>query len=262
MPLLETIFFYVFAIGVVIASSAVVLFRSPLYSAIALIGDFFFFAGLYVLLSAHFMAVVQILVYAGAIMVLFIFIIMLLNLRDEELGQVKLRFQHAVALAVSLAFFAFSAMAISNLFDHDKIEQARQVAAQTQASQDASLADGEDSTPVPIRTTSAVPSLFADLNEAGLNYQYDRELASLRDGTADPAARKYRPFDSTQKFETPPMYLGVDARGGQLREPVSWGTIEPLSLLLVNRFVVPFELTALLLLAAIIGAVIIAKKRL
>ena len=65
----------------------VIVYRNPLYSALALILDFFFFAGLYGLLSAHFMAITQVLVYAGAIMVLFLFIIMLLNLKDEELGE-------------------------------------------------------------------------------------------------------------------------------------------------------------------------------
>ena len=49
-----------------------------------------------------------------------------------------------------------------------------------------------------------------------------------------------------------------DKRGGGSL----FGTVQPISILLVNRFVIPFELTAILLLAAIVGAVIIAKKRL
>lgn len=262
MPLLETIFFYVFAIGAVIASSAVVLFRNPLYSAIALIADFFFFAGLYVLLSAHFMAVIQILVYGGAIMVLFVFIIMLLNLRDEELGDTSHRFHHVVAGVVGVVFFAFTAMATSGLFDHGKIEAGRQQAATQQEAAQAAMPDGERADQVRIATPSNVPSLFADLNEPALNYQYERQTAELRTGTGNPAARKYRTFQKDQRFEAPPMLAGKHARGGDLEKPVSWGTAEPISLLLVNRYVVPFELTAILLLAAIIGAVIIAKKRL
>ena len=76
----ESLFFWIFACGAVASSVAVVALRNPLYSALALIMDFFFFAGLYGLLSAHLMAVAQVLVYAGAIMVLFLFIIMLLNI--------------------------------------------------------------------------------------------------------------------------------------------------------------------------------------
>lgn len=256
MPVLETIFFYLFAIGAVIASIAVIVPRNPLYSAIALILDFFFFAGLYVLLSAHFMAVIQVLVYGGAIMVLFVFIIMLLNLRDQELGGTRHRFHHALAIGVGIVFFAFMAMAARGLFDDAQVAQNRATAAEQVA------AGGEDADPVPVRTVSKVPSLYADLNEAGLDYEYERQLAALRAGTDSPAARKYRPYDPEQRFEVPPVLAGEHPRGGKLTEPVSWGTVEPISLLLVNRFVVPFELTALLLLAAIIGAVIIAKKRL
>ena len=258
MPLLETIFFYLFATLAVIASVGVVAFRNPLYSAISLIADFFCFAGLYVLLSAHFMAVVQVLVYGGAIMVLFVFIIMLLNLRDEELEESGFRFHHALALAVGLGFFGFTLIATSTLFDDAQIAQARANAEQEMAE----TADDPDAEPVRIRTPSAVPGLYADLNEAGLNYDYERQLAGMRAGTFNPSARKYKPHNPDHRFEVPPVLAGEHPRGGKLDEPVSWGTVEPISLLLVNRFVVPFELTALLLLAAIVGAVIIAKKRL
>lgn len=263
MPVLETIFFYLFAIGAVIASIAVIVPRNPLYSAIALILDFFFFAGLYVLLSAHFMAVIQVLVYGGAIMVLFVFIIMLLNLRDQELGEPRHRFHHAVGIAVGVVFFAFTAMATSGLFDHQQIAQNRETAAQqAEAAAQQAEATGEKAAAVPIRTVSRVPSLYADLNEAGLEYDYQRQIAAMREGSDSPAARKYRTFDPEKRFEMPPVLAGEKPRGGKLTEPVSWGTVEPISVLLVNRFVVPFELTALLLLAAIVGAMIIAKKRL
>ena len=62
--------------------SGVIAARSPIYSAMSLVGTFFCLAGIYVLLLAHTIAVLQILVYAGAIMVLFLFVIMLLSLGD------------------------------------------------------------------------------------------------------------------------------------------------------------------------------------
>jgi NADH:ubiquinone oxidoreductase subunit 6 (subunit J) len=262
MPVLETVFFWFFAFGAVVTSGAVIAFRNPLYSAIALILDFFFFAGLYVLLSAHFIAVTQVLVYGGAIMVLFIFIIMLLNLREAELGASRLRAHHILAVAVGLAFFGFSLLATDQLVNHEEVESKREAAAEMQAELEAQAADDEEPQRVRIQTPSEVPQLYGDLNEAGLQYQYERQLAGLQAGTYDPSARKYPRFDPDKKFETPPVLAGKSARGGPLDEPVSWGTVEPISILLVNRFVVPFELTALLLLAAIVGAVIVAKKRL
>lgn len=83
------IIFWLLAAGAVLTSLMVVLprGRNPLYGALALIVSFFFVAGLYVLLVAHTLAVLQILVYAGAIMVLFTFVIMLLNLTQRELGE-------------------------------------------------------------------------------------------------------------------------------------------------------------------------------
>ena len=72
-------FFYLFA-GIAIASSLfVILKKNPVASAFSLVLVFFSFAGIYALLDAHLIAALQILVYAGAIMVLFIFVIMLLN---------------------------------------------------------------------------------------------------------------------------------------------------------------------------------------
>ena len=60
--------------------------RNPLYSAISLIGVFISLACLYVMLAAPFIAAVQVIVYAGAIMVLVVFVIMLLNVEQEERG--------------------------------------------------------------------------------------------------------------------------------------------------------------------------------
>jgi NADH-quinone oxidoreductase subunit J len=80
---------------------AVVAQRNPLYSAISLIGVFVSLACLYVMLAAPFIAAVQVIVYAGAIMVLVVFVIMLLNVEQEERGRSRLKF--LVPTAVGLA---------------------------------------------------------------------------------------------------------------------------------------------------------------
>ena len=76
--------FYVFGAVAVVASLLVIAQRNPIYSVLLLIASFGALSGLYVLLDAPFVAVIQIIVYAGAIMVLFLFVVMLLNAPHEE----------------------------------------------------------------------------------------------------------------------------------------------------------------------------------
>ena len=81
--MIETILFYVLGLGVIGGAGQVILRRNPVHGALSLVACFFFLAGIYVLLWAHTVAVIQVLVYAGAIMVLFLFVIMLLSIGDE-----------------------------------------------------------------------------------------------------------------------------------------------------------------------------------
>lgn len=76
--------FYIFAGLAISCAVSMVYHKNPLYSAISLVGVFIALSCLYLTLAAPFIAVVQILVYAGAIMVLVIFVIMLLNLEDDR----------------------------------------------------------------------------------------------------------------------------------------------------------------------------------
>ena len=81
----ESIFFYVISALSVISAIVVVSHKNPVVSAISLVFTFFLTAVLFVLLNAHFLAAVQVLVYAGAIIVLFLFTVMFLNIREGEL---------------------------------------------------------------------------------------------------------------------------------------------------------------------------------
>ena len=80
----ETVAFYAFAGLALIASALVIGQRNPMYSVLLLIASFGGLAGLYINLDAPFAAVTQIIVYAGAIMVLFLFVVMLLNAPQEN----------------------------------------------------------------------------------------------------------------------------------------------------------------------------------
>lgn len=97
------ILFIVFGVFAVLGALNVILQRNPIYGAIGLIVTLCSLAGLFVTLSAQFIAAIQIIVYAGAIMVLFVFVIMLLNLRAEEARFDRHRFLRWLAIPLFLA---------------------------------------------------------------------------------------------------------------------------------------------------------------
>src|ERR1051325_8388783 len=104
--------FIVFAGMAVGCAISVVAQRNPLYSAISLIGVFISLACLYVTLAAPFIAAVQVIVYAGAIMVLVVFVIMLLNVEQEERQPMRLRSLVPIAMVLAAGFFAETAFII------------------------------------------------------------------------------------------------------------------------------------------------------
>jgi len=113
----EHYFFFLFAIVAIASSLEVVMQRSPLYSAIALVFTMASLAANFVLLKAQFLAAIQIIVYAGAIIVLFVFVIMLLNVRAEESRLDRFGALRFIAVPSALVLFlgAFAAIRFSNL---------------------------------------------------------------------------------------------------------------------------------------------------
>lgn len=100
----EILLFALFAVVSVVSALGVVAIRDPVKSAMSLIACFFCLACLFLLQRAELMAVLEVLVYAGAIMVLFVFVIMLVENKDEAL--VSPLFSHRVALPVKLGLVA------------------------------------------------------------------------------------------------------------------------------------------------------------
>lgn len=167
-------FFYLFA-GVALACSLlVVLKKNPVASAFSLIMVFFSFAAIYALLDAHLIAALQVFVYAGAIMVLFIFVIMLLNVDTAsfDLGKSPLLFRLS-AVVLSLGLFGVFMWAFKE---------------------------------------SHLPSAIGAF--------------------------------SSEKIEA------------------AGGNVQVVSEVMFSEYILPFELTSVLLLAAIVGAVAIAKRKL
>ncbi|MBI4179431.1 NADH-quinone oxidoreductase subunit J [bacterium] len=104
---LPDILFYLFALLAVGGALSVLTRRNPMTCAASLVVSVLSVALLYFLLSAHFVGVAQMIVYAGAIVVLFIFVIMLLNLTDRELGRGRM-----TLFKIFGAFLALSVLAI------------------------------------------------------------------------------------------------------------------------------------------------------
>ena len=161
----EAVFFYSFTGFMLAAACAVVFNRHPIYSVLSLLVVMFCLASLFVMLQAYFVAALQVLLYAGAVLVLFLFVIMLLNLEPESLARMRL---------------------------------------------------------FTLRTagTIAAAALLVSLLKILLGSS----------GPAQPLA------------------------------PSSQGTVESIGAALFNQYLLPFELTSFLILAAIIGAVTLAKQ--
>lgn len=99
---MEVAVFLLFAALALVSALLVVLHRNPIYAVMSLVVTFVSIAVLFVLLGAPFLAAVQVLVYAGAILVLFLFVIMLLNVSRDSAGGLDL--QKALALIVAVGF--------------------------------------------------------------------------------------------------------------------------------------------------------------
>jgi len=164
----ELVLFWIFAVPLVLTALGVLIARSPVYAAMNLVAAFFCLAGIYVLLTAHLIAFMQILVYAGAVMVLFLFVIMLLSLGDEHLQPERRRVMQYVGVGGALGLLSVLVAAISRL---------------------------------------------------------------------------------------------PDQAMGPLANPDRFGTVKAVGQVLYTQFLLPFEVTSLLLLVAIVGAVVVAKER-
>jgi NADH-quinone oxidoreductase subunit J len=103
---MSALLFILFAGMAIGCAVSLVVQRNPLYGAISLIGVFVSLACIYVTLAAPFIAAVQVIVYAGAIMVLVVFVIMLLNVEEEERRNVRLRYLVPVAVVLAAILVA------------------------------------------------------------------------------------------------------------------------------------------------------------
>ena len=111
-----------------IGACAVIAFRNPVSSALAMVTSFVGLAALFIGLSAFFVGVIQILVYSGAVMVLFLFIIMLLDLKDE-----KRRTESYLPLVAGLALVGIFFIQLVGVLSNNKDKIAPEITAETLA---------------------------------------------------------------------------------------------------------------------------------
>jgi len=109
---MELILFIVVALAAVGSALMVVLGKNPVYSVLFLVGAFFSIAVLYVMLGAPFLGALQVIVYAGAIMVLFLFVVMLLNLREPQAWDVTGLVRRWIGFAVAAGVFLVALAAV------------------------------------------------------------------------------------------------------------------------------------------------------
>jgi len=185
----ETVFYLLggFAVG---SALFCVTQRNPIASALWLVSTMFALAGIYVLLNAQFIAAIQVLVYAGAVMVLFLFVIMLLNLgRDQTVSDLR-------SAPVRFAALLIGGALLAELL------------------------------------------LVARVTPGGM---------AVLQGAAGGAGSPLDAFPGAGTAQTAPATQGVV---GAIAEP------------LFRTYLIPFEITSVLLLAAAVGAVVLAKRKL
>ena len=106
--------FWIFAALMLVFGAAVIINRNPVASALSLVLSFLGLSALFMSLDAYFIGIIQVLVYAGAVMVLFLFIIMLLDLRAEERRKINAG-SFAGGVVVALAFFVQICLVVGQL---------------------------------------------------------------------------------------------------------------------------------------------------
>lgn len=178
--------FYIFAVAAVVSAALCILQRNPVSAALWLVSTMFSLAAIYVLLSAQFIAAIQVLVYAGAVMVLFLFVIMLLNL-----GHAQSDIRGPPSVATTLVIVGLLAIELVTLIQYTP----RQLAAELSQ--------------WPTYTDPATVFVAGEITQ---------------------------------------------------QEAASRGVVGAVAAPLFQVYLIPFEITSILLLVAIIGAVVLAKR--
>lgn len=182
----EHYFFFLFAIVAIASALEVVMQRSPLYSAVALIFTMAALAANFVLLKAQFLAAIQIIVYAGAIIVLFVFVIMLLNVRAEESRLDRYTALRWIAAPSAIVLFAgaFAAIRYSNL---DTLAPSPAAASAGTTEKIAEVMFTKYLLPFEAASVLIMMAIVGALVLSARAKEYDAELAGIEKPAAEPS---------------------------------------------------------------------------
>ncbi len=114
--MIETVIFYVFAISTVVSATAVVTVRNPVHAALSLVLTFFTSAIIWMSLEAEFLAITLVLVYVGAVMVLFIFVVMMLDINVARLREGFVRYLPLGLLVAAIMLGLMLSVVTSDVF--------------------------------------------------------------------------------------------------------------------------------------------------
>ena len=118
---IEPIIFYIFSAVLVVAAALVILARNPVHSVLFLVLAFFTSAAIWILLEAEFLAIVLVLVYVGAVMVLFLFVVMMLDINTAPLREGFMRYLPAGALVSIVILFEMTLVVGPEHFGLDSV---------------------------------------------------------------------------------------------------------------------------------------------
>jgi NADH-quinone oxidoreductase subunit J len=225
----EPILFIAFGALTLIGAVAVIGFKNPVYSAIALIVTFFAQAGLFILLGAHFVAAVQVIVYAGAIMVLFLFVIMLLNLGSVHADRPKAGIAKGAAIVLGIIFALEGVYIAVNAYKGTAVARVKQ---------ESDVGEGAITT-AQLEEISKIQTTY-QLTRDEINTEYVPKVA-----TADKALESLTAVEAQKLIQTLRGEMGKTERIGSV---------------LFSKFLLPFEVTSLILLAALIGVIALVKR--
>ena len=224
----EQILFIIFGILAVGSAICVIAFRNPIHSALALVLTFFSLAGLFISLGAYFVAAVQVIVYAGAIMVLFLFVIMLLNLGRLQTGR-QINKAKVFAVIVGILLAAEATYIGIKAYDGTAVSPA----------QGASQAVGAAITSEQLNQIGEIESIY-QLDRAEINSTYVPAIAEQKTAVETLTAGEANQL--------------IAKLQGEMGRPDRIGAI------LFTKFLLPFEVTSLVLLAALIGVIVLVKR--
>ena len=225
----EPILFIAFGAMALIGALAVIGFKNPVYSAIALIVTFFAQAGLFILLGAHFVAAVQVIVYAGAIMVLFLFVIMLLNLGSVDVDRPKAGIAKGAAIVLGIIFALEGVYIAVNASKGTAVARVKQE----------STVGGGPITEAQLKEIGEIEATY-QLTRDEINSEYVPQVAA-----ADKTLESLTMVEAQTLIQTIQQEMGKTERIGTV---------------LFSKFLLPFEVTSLILLAALIGVIALVKR--